>query len=131
MRAIVRSRIINDVFLQAMGVTPEATLAGDVDTPEGRPFLNLKWGNDESTYRECVTVRTSLGIWVHHTPGDFDPINKIHTRLRVLLPAIQGVVSPDGSEVQVVTWLGNGPDVQDDGHRTIVKVGNYEVVGKV
>lgn len=131
MRAIVRTKIINDAFLQALGVTPEATIAGDVDTPEGRPFLNLKWGQDDPSYIGTLTVRTPLAVWVHHTPTDFDPINKILTRLRILLPSIEGVVSPDGSEVQVITWKGNGPDLQDNGHRTIVKVGNYEVIGKV
>lgn len=131
MRAIVRNRIVNDAFLQALGVTPEATLSGDVDTPDGRPFLNLKWGQDDVSFQECLTVKTPLSVWVHHTPGDFDPINKILTRLRILLPSIQAVIGADGSEVQVITWQGNGPDLQDDGHRTIVKVGNYLVVGKV
>lgn len=131
MRAIVRQCILNDVFLQALGVTSDATLTGDVDTPDGRPFLNLKWGPDEPSHPECLTVRTSLAIWAHDTPGDFDRINKILTRLRVLLPSIAGVVSTNGEEVQVITWQGNGPDLQDDGHRTIVKVGNYQVIGKV
>ena len=131
MRAIVRNAIISDSLLLAMGVTADATLAGDVDTPEGRPFLNLKWGQELPSFRESLSVQATLAVWVHHVPGDFDPINKILTRLRILLPSIQAVVVPGGSEVQVITWQGNGPDLQDDGHRTIVKVGNYQVVGKV
>lgn len=130
MRAIIRNAIISDAPLITMGVTAAATISGDVDTPEGRPFLNLKWGRDESAFRECLSVRTALEVWVHHQPWDYDPINQILTRLRILLPSIQAVVS-NGSEVQVVNWISNGPDLQDDGHRTIVKVGNFEVVGKV
>ena len=131
MRAIVRNAIIIDPALILLGVTPEATLAGDVDTPDGRPFLNLKWGNDVPSFRESVTVQTTLDIWVHHEPWDYDPINKILARLRVVLQALASARSPDGSEVQCVTWQGNGPDLQDDGHRTIVKVGSYQVIGKV
>ena len=131
MRAIVRNAIILDAPLLALGVTSNATLAGDVDTPEGRPFLNLKWGTDTPSFRESLTVQTPLAIWVHDEPWDYDRINQILLRLRILLPSIQGVVSPGGSEVQVLTWQGNGPDLQDDGHRTIVKVGDFQVVGKV
>lgn len=131
MRVIVRNAIINDATLVSLGVTPEATLAGDVDTPAGRPFLNLKWGAESPSFRNHLTVQTTLVVWVHHTPWDYDPINKILSRLRILLPSIEGVTMPDGSEVQVINWQGNGPDLQDDGHRTIVKVGNYQVIGKV
>lgn len=130
MRAIVRNAIINDTLLLTMGVTAEATLAGDVDTLAGRPFLNLKWGPDVPSFRESLAIVSTLAVWVHDEPGDFDLINKILQRLRILLPSIQAVVSSNGSEVQVITWQGNGPDLQDDGHRTIVKVGNYQVVGK-
>ena len=104
MRAIVRNAIILDPTLLVLGVTADATIAGDVDSPEGRPFLNLKWGPDVPSFRESLSVQTTLAVWVHHTPGDFDPINKILTRLRILLPSIQAVVSPNGSEVQVITW---------------------------
>jgi hypothetical protein len=131
MRAIIRNAIIADPALILLGVTGDATLNGDVDTPDGRPFLNLKWGTETPAFRETTTVTAGLDIWVHHEPWDYDPINKILARLRVVLQALGAARSPDGSEVQVVTWQGNGPDLQDDGHRTIVKVGSFQVVGKV
>lgn len=130
MRTIVRSAIISDPQLIALGVTPDATLSGDVDTPDARPFLNLKWGTRLPSVMRASPRVVSLAIWVHHKPSDYEPIDKILTRLQVLLPSIEGVTLPDGSEVQVIDWLSDGPDLQDDGHRTIVKVGNYRVVGK-
>lgn len=129
MRTIVRNAIITDAALLALGVTPEATLAGDIDTPQGRPFLNLKWGQRLPSVVRAAPRVVNLAIWVHDTPWDYGPIDAILSRLQVLLPSIEGVV--DGtSEVQVIDWLNDGPDLQDDGHRTIVKVGNYRVVGK-
>src|SRR5690242_16842053 len=121
MRVIVRDAIITDPTLLSLGVTSAGTLAGDVDTPVERPFLNLKWGSDTPSFRGALPIQTTLAIWVHHTPWDYDPINKILSRLRILLPSIEAVVNPDGSEVQVITWLGNSADLQDDGHRTIVR----------
>lgn len=130
MRTIVRSAIINDPALVGMGVKPEGVVTGDVDTPLARPFLNLKWGLTLPSFRGSLTKTATLVIWVHNDPSDYGPIDRILTRLQVLLPSIEGSTAPDGSEVQVIDWLGDGPDLQDDGHRTIVKVGNYRVVGK-
>lgn len=130
MRTIVRTAITGDAALQALGVTPEATLAGDVDTPQGRPFLNLKWGSNLPSFKEQVTVQTTLTIWVHDEPADYARIDRILARLHVLLPSLAGVVSGD-SEVQVIEWQQDGPDLQDDGHRTIVKVATFLVVGKL
>jgi len=129
MRTIVRSAIINDVPLQALGVLPAATLSGDVDTPEGRPFLNLKWGSNLPSFKEQTTVVTTLAVWVHDSPADYARIDSILARLRVLLPSLAGVVSGI-SEIQVIEWLNDGPDAQDDGHRTIVKVATFQCVGK-
>lgn len=129
MRAIVRKAIIEDQPLIDLGVSPEHVLAGDVDTPEGRPFLNLKWGVTNPSFKDQVTITTTLAIWVHDAPSDFAKIDAILARLRVLLPAIVGRVNA-GSEVQVIEWVNDSADLQDDGHRTIVKVGNYTVVGK-
>lgn len=127
---IVRNTIVSDPALQGLGVTPNGTLSGDVDTPEERPFLNLKWGSRSPSVVNAAPTVTTLVIWVHDKPADYLRIDKILSRLRALLTSIEGVVMPDGSEVQVITWQGDGPDLQDDGHRTIVKVGNYQVVGK-
>ena len=129
MRTIVRKAIIEDQALIDIGVTPEHTLAGDVDTPEGRPFLNLKWGQTLPSFKNQVTVTTTLAIWVHDVPSDFAKIDAILARLRVLLPSIVGRVYGT-SEVQVIEWVNDSADLQDDGHRTIVKVANFTVVGK-
>lgn len=129
MRTIVRAAILADTTLTTtLGVTAAGVMVGDVDTPAARPFLNLKWGEVLPSVKRATPTRTTLSIWVHDTPWDYARIVAILARLRTVLPAIEGEVDVTGI-VQTIEWTSNGPDLQDDGHRTIVKVGNYLVVG--
>jgi hypothetical protein len=128
MRAVVRSAIIGDAQLQALGVTSAGVLSGDIDTPEPRPFLNLKWGTRLPAPYGGVAYRNTLAVWVHDEPNDYGRIESILARLRVVLVGIQGV--PDTNDyVSQVQWNGDGPDLKDDGHRTITRVGNFTING--
>src|SRR3954468_11104784 len=46
MRALVRSAIIADPTLNGLGITGSSSFAVDVDTPQVRPFLQLRWGTN-------------------------------------------------------------------------------------
>lgn len=129
MRTIVRSAIISDSVLLSYGVTPEATLAGNVDTPGGRPFLNLKWGEVLPSVVRAAPVVVTLAIWVHHRPWDYEPIDRILVRLRNLLPTLEGATDAPGNRIQCIDWTSDSGDLQDDFHRTVVKVANFRVVG--
>lgn len=128
MRAVVRAAIIADTALSDQGVTPEGVLTGDIDTPEPRPFLNLKWGTTNPAPFGGVAQRTTLAIWVHDNPNDYERIDAICRRLRALLPSLVGLQDTD-DYVSQVTWDGDGPDLKDDGHRTITRVANYTLNG--
>lgn len=128
MRAVIRAAIVADVTLISLGVTPEGVLSGDIDTPEPRPFLNLKWGVTNPAPFGMVAQQTNLVIWVHDTPNDYERIDAICRRLRVLLTSLTGV--PDDSDyVSQITWTGDSVDLKDDGHRTITRQGNYTLNG--
>jgi hypothetical protein len=129
MRAVIRAAIIGDAPLIALGVTSGGTLAGDVDTPEPRPFLNLKWGTTNPALGG-VAQQTTLSIWVHDTPGDYERIDSICRRLRVLLPSLLGLADLD-DYVSQIAWTGDGADGQDDGHRTIYRQSNYTLNGSM
>jgi hypothetical protein len=130
MRAVIRSAIIGDPALITLGVTPEGTLAGDVDTPEPRPFLNLKWLATNPAPFGGVAQQTGLVIWVHDIPGDYERIDSICRRLRVLLPSLLGL--PDLNDyVSQIAWTGDSQDGQDDGHRTIYRQSNYTLNGSM
>ena len=128
MRAVIRSAIIGDATLQSLGVVASGVLAGDVDTPEPRPFLNLKWGTTNPAPFGGVAQRTVLGIWVHDQPNDYERIDAICRRLRILLPSLTGLQDL-ADYVSQVTWDNDGPDLKDEGHGTITRVSTYTVNG--
>lgn len=128
MRAVVRTAILADATLASLGVTPEGVLTGDIDTPEPRPFLNLKWGTTTPAPFGGAAQRTTLAIWVHDVPNDYEKIDAICRRLRVLLPSL--VALKDVNDyVSQIAWDGDGVDLKDDGHRTITRVANYSLNG--
>lgn len=127
MRAVVRSAIVADATLVTFGVTPEGVLAGDIDTPEPRPFLNLKWGTTNPALKGAAQ-QTTLVIWVHDNPNDYERIDNICRRLRVLLPSLVGMQDVN-DYVSQIAWTGYGPDLKDDGHRTITRQANFTLNG--
>lgn len=128
MRAVIRAAIIADSTLTTLGVVPEGVLTGDIDTPEPRPFLNLKWGTTNPAPFGGSAMRTTLAIWVHDSPNDYERIDAICRRLRVLLPSLLGLQDTD-DYVSQIAWDGDGVDLKDDGHRTITRVANYSLNG--
>lgn len=131
MRAVVRAAILADTVLQGLGVTDEGqVLSGDVDSFEGRPFLNLKWGTTNPAPFGGVAQQTTLVIWVHDSPNDYERVDAILRRLRVLMPSLVGMTDVQ-DYVSQIAWTGDGPDLKDDGHRTITRVGNYTLNGSM
>jgi len=127
MRAVIRSAIIGDATLQSLGVVASGVLTGDIDTPEPRPFLNLKWGVTNPGVKN-VSQRTVLAIWVHDSGNDYERIDAICRRLRVLLPSLLGLQDLN-DYVSQVSWIGDGGDLRDEGHKTIVRVSSYTING--
>jgi len=128
MRAVVRAAIVGDAVLQGLNVAPEGVLTGDIDTPEPRPFLNLKWGVTSPAPFGGSAQRTVLTIWVHDEPNDYERIDAICRRLRILLPSLVGLQDVN-DYVSQIAWDGDGPDLKDDGHRTITRQANYTLNG--
>lgn len=126
MRELLFSTITGDSTLQAFGITDNSSFSVDVDTPEYRPFLQLRWGrNDEGL--DVVTRRT-LTIWVHDEPGDYGRIDTIIYRLRQLLPTLEGSSNGLG-HVVAVEWTGDSEDLTDEGHNTITRWASFSLVG--
>lgn len=128
MRAAIRLAIVGDSQLQALGVISSGVLSGDIDTPEARPFLNLKWGTTNPAPFGGAAQQSTLTIWVHDEPNDYERIDAICRRLRVLLPSLVGMQDTD-DYVSQVAWTGDGIDLKDDGHRTITRQANYLING--
>lgn len=131
MRSLIRSRIITDPEILAAGIVPEGVLAGQVDTPPMRPFINLIWGDTNEGL--SVVKRRLVTAWVHDQPGDFARIDRLLFRLRAIMTAIEATAwTEEGGQsgyITAVTWGGDSGDLTDDGHGTIVRTGSFTIIG--
>jgi hypothetical protein len=125
-RALIRSAIIGDATMNGLGIVGANAFAVDVDTPQTRPFLQLRWG--VVTPGIAVVNRRFLVVWCHDKPGDYSRIDQMLLRLRALLPTIVGISDSSGSVVDI-EWTGDSEDLSDDGHGTIARTASFTVVG--
>lgn len=128
MRGLIFQAIIGDATLNALGITDASSFAVDVDTPQTRPFLQLRWGRNDVGLSQTEIGRRNLTIWVHDQPGDYTRIDQIVMRLRTLLPALVGESNGLGY-LMAVEWSGDSEDLADDGHRTITRNTSFSLVG--
>lgn len=127
MRALVRAAITADPQLQSLGVVSGAVLAGDIDTPQQRPFLNLRWGG--VTPGIGPVNRGTLVVWVHDEPGDYEArINPILLRLRGIITELAAAQHTAGW-LSVAEWTGDSDDLSDDGHGTITRNASFNLIG--
>lgn len=127
MRSLVRQAIISDPTINALGITGPNCFAVDVDTPQERPFLQLRWGRTDLGLD--VATRRNLVVWVHDQPGDYTlHIDPIIYRLRFLIPSLEGQATGTGY-VMGAEWNGDSEDLADDGHKTITRNVSFSLVG--
>lgn len=126
MRSLIYAAIIGDATLNGLGITGAASFAVDVDTPQTRPFLQLRWGRNDPGL--SVVTRRNLVIWAHDKPGDYGKIDSIIGRLRIILPALVGESNGSGHLVDV-EWTGDSEDLADDGHKTFTRNTSFLLVG--
>lgn len=120
--------IIGDATLNGLGITNQNSFAVDVDTPQDRPFLQIRWGRNDVALTKTEVGFRNLTIWVHDQPGDYTKIDTIILRLRALLPTLVGESNGLGF-VMAVEWTGDSEDLSDDGHRTITRNTSFRLVG--
>lgn len=128
MRSLVMQAIINDPEMNLLGIDNLSAFAVDVDTPEDRPFLQLRWGRNDVALSKTEIGRRTLTIWVHDQPGDYGVIDSVIFRLRALLPTLAGQSNGLG-HLTAVEWSGDSEDLADDGHRTIARNSSFVLVG--
>lgn len=128
MRTAVRQAILDDATLAGLGVVEAGVLAGDVDSFNARPFLNMKWGIRSPGMG--TEVSQVLVIWVHDDPNDYTRVAAICARLSVLLPSIVGLRDTvSGGWISQIRWDGESTDLADDGHKTIFRQCTFTIIG--
>jgi hypothetical protein len=128
MRALIYGALVNDSVLNGLGINSENSFAIDVDTPQTRPFLQIRWGLNEIGLKNTAVSRRTLTVWVHDEPGDYTRIDEILYRVKSLLPTLDGQSNGLGHVVSI-EWTGDSEDLADDGHGTITRNTGFSLVG--
>ena len=70
-------------------------------------------------------------FWVHDEPSDFERIDQIIDRLKVLLPTLENTKAFGTSDrwIQDVTWQGESQDFPDDDARTVTRYCQWQFTG--
>lgn len=137
LRALLRDALVGDSALRLLlGAATDAeaeaaVYAGNADSAQERPFVNLKW-QETSPGMETVDRRPVV-VWVHDRPDDYGVVDAILRRVREILTgdALIGVEAPDstGGWSVDVQWTGDSPDGFDPDRGTIWRTGTYTVTG--
>jgi hypothetical protein len=127
MRALIRMTLVDDAPLAGYGLVADAIVSGDADSIRERPFINLRFGDDNPGLGPVT--RRNLVVWVHDEPDDYTRIDAIHKRIRAVLEALNGSTS-DGGYVMQLHWRTSSSDLSDADRGTILRTATYEIVGR-
>ncbi len=126
MRALIRTTLVEDAVLASLGLVDEAIVSGDADSIKERPFINLRFGDDNPGMGPVT--RRGLVVWVHDEPDDYTRIDAIHKRIRALLENLIGDTGV--GYVAQVHWITDSSDLSDTDRGTILRTGTYQIVGR-
>ena len=128
MRALIFQALVSDPTLNSLGIDSASSFAIDVDTPQTRPFLQIRWGRTEIGLKTTAVSRRTITIWAHDLPGDYTKIDQILARVKALLPGLEGQNNGLGYLLSA-EWTGDSEDLADDGHGTITRNASFTLVG--
>lgn len=128
MRRVIYESLKTDSQLLALGLLPTAIRAGDVDTPEERPFIDLRWGLTPSVPNIANVGPRFLTVWVHDEPNDYERIDRIIRRVKAIFAGLVGVRHETGY-ITLIEWSGDGEDGKDEGHGTIFRTTGHSIIG--
>jgi hypothetical protein len=113
--------------LGQLGVSRDAIYAAEaVDSPNSHPFIVIRWG----------TITPGVGsmnvqeftVWVHDKSQDYQLIDLVLKRIRVLLDGTGPAATIEGY-VGEISWQGDSGDTRDDGYHTITRNSLYQLAG--
>lgn len=130
MRSVIWSALAGDEGLTSLGVVPGGILAGDVDTPTQRPFIQLRWldGQRGVGVPGASHDRRILSVWVHDTPNDYTRVDQVISRVKKVFYDVVAQADNGGGFVSQIDWFGDSDDLVDDGHGTICRNSTFYVV---
>jgi hypothetical protein len=126
MRTLIRSALVADAVLGTHGLTVDTIVSGDADSIKARPFINLKFGDDNPGLGPIS--RRNLVVWVHDEPDDYTRVDAILTRVRQVLEGVCGFT--ETGYVTQIHWRTSSSDLADTDRGTILRTATYEIVGR-
>lgn len=133
MRQTIYSLLVNDPILaEHMGdrwIQASAT-HGEDDQAAGiaRPFGAFRLSGTFAGMGQTNTK--ALEIWIHDETGSFLLIDKLLSRVREIVEALEQVQNPTtGNWIQEATWISFSPDLFDDARRTNTRMASFTLVG--
>lgn len=126
-RAALQHLLETDADLSNLGVTAVYP-TNTVDTPHDQLFLIVRW--DPTTRAFGSVGQDRVQIWVHDRRKDYGRVTACLARLRELLPATVHLAGADGWTLSTAEWAGEGPDLFDDGYKTVTRYSDFVLVSR-
>lgn len=130
----LRTKLKNDPDFTGLLGAGEASIyaAGSLQGPPSKkPFVIVHIG-EETRGPFPGRSRTVATLDIHDEPGSYSRIRLLLSRARNALcgmGATQGQCSGTGANGGTVRWLSNSADLSDEGFKTIVRQGEYQLTG--
>lgn len=121
-RAAIQALLEEDPDLQTAGVQAVYP-TNAVDTPREEVFLIVRWDPTDAAFGVHGSDRFS--VWVHDRDRDYGRIADILRILRSLIPNQIHLPGDDGWVLTSAVWLGEGPDLFDDGYGTLTRYADF------
>jgi hypothetical protein len=130
-RSFVFSLLTADATLNSLGITANSVFTThDVDTPQVRPMIVLRWGITDNVLNKSPMASRGLQVWVHDEPGDYERIETILRRVRTLLTSVSAANAGTNEDwVTEIKWERFSEDLSDEDARTITRNGDFTITG--
>jgi hypothetical protein len=123
--------LTTDSVLNALGITADSVFTThDVDTPQVRPMLVLRWGITDNVLNHSPMASRGLQVWAHDEPGDYERVESILRRVRTLLTSVSAENAGANDEwVSEIKWERFSEDLSDEDAGTVTRNGDFTITG--
>lgn len=117
-RDTIATALATSEVLRELGLPADSVYQADtVDSPEQRPFIVVRWGDDEPGMGK-TTIRP-FDLWVYDEFGDYNRADQIARAAASELLALEQVATDTGWIMSILDRR-KGGDLADDGFNALV-----------
>lgn len=104
---------------------------GSLDEAPVRPFGTYRLRvSTPGVVSSGLSREVGLELWVHDDPGSYTRIDGILGELEKVFKAVLHRSAAEGESISQTRFESRGPDLNDDGLRTIMKMTGFTLIGK-